>query len=106
MLCLSLHWLLIYLYPIVGNPRCRRLEAKASRQFGQSGFITLDRTTNVPAKMSHLKKEKENPHTASHSWGEPTLEVSVVTEFGHRSSVANNSTLKADITKDRRDWEK
>lgn len=32
MLCLSLHWLLIYLCPILGNPRSRRLEAKASNQ--------------------------------------------------------------------------
>lgn len=29
MLCLSLHWLLIYLCPIPGNPRSGRLEAKA-----------------------------------------------------------------------------
>lgn len=61
MLCLSLHWLLIYLCPILGNPCSRRLEGKAStRQFVQSGFITLDRTTNEPAKMSHLKT-----HTAA-----------------------------------------
>lgn len=32
MLCLSLHWLLIYLCPILGNPCSRRLEAKASNQ--------------------------------------------------------------------------
>lgn len=30
MLCLSLHWLLIYLCPILGNPCSRRLQAKAS----------------------------------------------------------------------------
>lgn len=32
MLCLSLHGLLIYLCPILGNPCSRRLEAKASNQ--------------------------------------------------------------------------
>lgn len=101
MLCLSLHWLLIYLYPIVGNPCCRRLQAKAPRQFGQSGFITLDRTTNVPAKMSHFET-----HTASQSWVDLTLEVSVVTEFRRGFPPANNSVRRADIAKDRRDWKK
>lgn len=57
-LCFSLHRLLIYLCPIRGNPcsgRFWRLKLQ-TRQFVQSGFITLAiGPTSEPAKMSHLK---------------------------------------------------
>lgn len=94
MLCLSLHWLLIYLCPILAIPApgIWRLKLQ-TRQFVQSGFITLDRTTNEPTKMSHFTLT-----------GQPDLlETDTRGQYCSRVHSQTTGNLKqTDITKDRR----